>query len=34
VLPGYSAQMRAETLADYAFPDGSVWLDDASGSER
>ena len=34
VLPGYSAQMRAETLTDYAFPDGSVWLDDASGSER
>ena len=25
VLPGYSTQMRAETLAEYAYPDGPVW---------
>jgi L-fuconate dehydratase len=23
--PGYSAQMHAESLAEHAFPDGSVW---------
>jgi L-fuconate dehydratase len=33
VLPGYSAQMRAETLADYAFPGGSVWQDDQADGE-
>ena len=33
VLPGYSAQMRAETLSRYAFPHGAVWQDE-SGSER
>jgi L-fuconate dehydratase len=28
VVPGYSAQMRAETLSRYAFPGGSVWQSD------
>jgi L-fuconate dehydratase len=23
--PGFSAQMRAESLADFAFPDGPAW---------
>jgi L-fuconate dehydratase len=32
VLPGYSAEMRPETLSRYAFPDGPVWQDE-SGSE-
>lgn len=25
-LPGYSAQMREQSLADYEFPNGSVWV--------
>jgi len=24
-LPGYSIQMKAQTLQDYAFPGGKVW---------
>jgi L-fuconate dehydratase len=35
VMPGYSAQMRAETLTRYAFPDGSVWQSDqTAGGDR
>ena len=35
VLPGYSAEMRAETLSDYAFPGGVVWqADEATGAAR
>jgi L-fuconate dehydratase len=26
-LPGFSAQMRPESLADYRFPDGPIWAE-------
>jgi L-fuconate dehydratase len=29
-LPGYSAQLRPESIAAYAFPDGPVWRDQRS----
>ena len=29
--PGYSIEIRAESLAEYAFPDGPVWTDIAAG---
>jgi L-fuconate dehydratase len=28
--PGYSIEMRPESLVEYAFPDGPVWSDDAA----
>ena len=28
--PGYSITMRPESLRDYAYPDGTAWLDDAA----
>jgi L-fuconate dehydratase len=28
-VPGFSAQMRAESIADYLYPSGPVWRDDA-----
>ena len=32
--PGYSIEMRPESLAEFAFPDGPVWAHDARGSAR
>ena len=29
--PGYSIEILAESLAEYAFPDGPVWTDIAAG---
>ena len=29
--PGYSIEMRPESLRDYAFPDGPVWRATAGG---
>jgi L-fuconate dehydratase len=28
-VPGFSAQMRAESIAEYLYPSGPVWRDDA-----
>jgi len=27
LVPGYSIEIKAESLAEYAFPDGPVWRD-------
>ncbi|MDQ2965410.1 MAG: L-fuconate dehydratase [Chloroflexota bacterium] len=32
LLPGYSAEMRQESLARYAFPDGAEWAKDTAGA--
>ena len=31
-LPGYSAEMRPESLARYRFPDGAEWAAEAATS--
>jgi L-fuconate dehydratase len=28
--PGYSIEIRPETLAEYAFPDGAVWWSEST----
>jgi L-fuconate dehydratase len=29
--PGYSAQMRADSLEEYRYPDGAAWAESAAG---
>jgi len=32
-LPGYSIEMKKQSLIDFCFPTGKIWSDDAKKSE-